>query len=401
MALVCGNAMADTGTEFPAFSLRGFGTIGLAHSSEDKADFLAHDLQAKGAGYSRDWSPDVDSRVGIQLDARFMPQLSGVLQVVSEQRSDGSYRPEVEWANVKYEVTADLSLRAGRIVLPTFMVSDYRKVGYAMPWVRPPVEVYSLVPLTRSDGADVSYRTQLGEFKNTVQVKYGESSADLVDSGGKVKGKNGWGIANTLERGPATLRVSYFKSDFSVDSPDLNTLLDGFRQFGPQGAAIANKYDPSDKTLTFLSVGGSYDPGKWFVMGEWGATDSHSLYGKREAWYVSGGYRFGKFTPYATYSRVGMKSKTFDPGLPPPLPQVSALAATLNAQLNAVLAEGPDQETASLGARWDFAKNAAFKMQFDHSNIGKGSPGTLDHMQPGFEPGGKYNVFSVVIDFLF
>ena len=90
----------------------------------------------------------MDSRVGAQLNARFSPQVSAIVQVTSEQRYDGTYRPEVEWANIKYDVTPDFSIRAGRTVLPSFMVSDYRKVGYATPWVRPPVEVYSLMPLT-------------------------------------------------------------------------------------------------------------------------------------------------------------------------------------------------------------------------------------------------------------
>ena len=342
----------------------------------------------------------MDSRVGAQLNARFSPQVSAIVQVTSEQRYDGTYRPEVEWANIKYDVTPDFSIRAGRTVLPSFMVSDYRKVGYATPWVRPPVEVYSLMPLTRSDGLDVSYRMQLGDFKNTIQATYGESNARLV-GGGKVKGKNGRGISNTLEHGPATLRVSYFEADVTIEP--YKQLFDGYRQVAQypglsQANAIANKYDGDNKPFSFISVGGSYDPGKWFVMGEWGVTDSRSAYGKREAWYAGGGYRIGKFTPYVNYSQVRLKSNRSDPGLtlPPGHP-----AEQLNIQLNTILAEAPDQKTISLGVRWDFVKNAALKLQYDHSNIGENSPGTLDHMLPSFEPGGKFNVISATIDFVF
>ena len=56
-----------------------------------------------------------------------------MLQVVSEQRLDRSYRPIVEWANIKYQATPDLSLRFGRIALPMFLAADYRKIGYAYP----------------------------------------------------------------------------------------------------------------------------------------------------------------------------------------------------------------------------------------------------------------------------
>ena len=179
----------------PIFSISGFATLGVAHSSERRADFMSSDLQLHGAGHARAWSPDVDSRAGVQLGAKLTPQLSAVLQVTSEQRSDGSYRPEIEWANVKYEITPDFSIRAGRIVLPNFMLSDSRKVGFANPWVRPPVEVYGLVPLTRSDGIDISYRHRLGEVNNTVQVSFGESSA-RIPGGGMVSGKNGWGVSD-------------------------------------------------------------------------------------------------------------------------------------------------------------------------------------------------------------
>lgn len=56
--LLCTSAYAESGEPGASiFSFSGFGTVGLAHSSENKADFIAHDLQAHGAGLNRDWSP--------------------------------------------------------------------------------------------------------------------------------------------------------------------------------------------------------------------------------------------------------------------------------------------------------------------------------------------------------
>jgi hypothetical protein len=51
--------------------------------------------------------------------------------------------------------------------------------------------------------------------------------------------------------------------------------------------------------------------------------------------------------------------------------------------------------------RWDFAKSAALKLQLDHSRVGTGSPGTLINIQPGFQPGGRFTVFSATLDFVF
>jgi len=60
MALCAAGARADdAGTSM--FSFSGFGTVGVVHSSEDKADFTSSFFRPNGAGYSRSWSADVDS----------------------------------------------------------------------------------------------------------------------------------------------------------------------------------------------------------------------------------------------------------------------------------------------------------------------------------------------------
>jgi hypothetical protein len=84
--------------------------------------------------------------IAAQVTANFTRKLSGVLQVLSEQNPDNSYWPHIRWADIKYQFTPEFSARVGRIVLPSFLMSDVRKVGYAFLWVRPPIEVYGLVP---------------------------------------------------------------------------------------------------------------------------------------------------------------------------------------------------------------------------------------------------------------
>jgi|SRR5579859_452274 len=399
LTLVAPGARAD-GPEAPMFSFSGFGSLGLVHSSEHQADFISSGLKPNGAGFSHNWSADVDSLIGAQVSANLTPELSAVLQVISEQNYDNTYRPHVEWANIKYAFTPDFSIRAGRIVLPTFLVSDYRKVGYANTWVRPPVELYSLIPINTSDGLDASFRLRAGDLTNTVQASYG-SAEPRLPAGGSAKSKDARGISDTVEYGAATLHVSYFKTRLTLES--LNPLFDGFRQFGPEGVTIADKYDVNNKDFTFIGLGGMYDPGGWYLIGEWGATDSHSALGKRSAWYTSGGYRLGKFTPYLIFAQAKADSNTSDPGL-----NVSALpaflagaAGALNAGLNTTLAATPVQKTVSFGGRWDFTRDVDLKLQFDHTRLGDGSPGTLINTQPGFRPGGTVNVISAVVDFVF
>jgi hypothetical protein len=381
------------------FSFSGFGTIGMTYSDENNADFTSSVVKSNGAGYSREWSMDVDSRLGGQVIFYATPRLSGVVQLIAEQRYNSSYKPIVEWANIKYQVSPDFSVRVGRIALPNFLAADYRKVGYAIPWVRTPGEVYGLVPITNSDGVDANYQLQIGEAINSVQIAIGETKIPFDE--GSVDIRKLRGIANTIEYGAFTARATYLQADLTIDVT--RPLFDAFRQFGPVGSAIAEKYDLYDKRASFVSVGASYDPGNWFVMAEHGKIATRSYLGARSAWYASGGYRYGAFTPYVTYAAIKGKSATSDPGLPIAAlpPTIAPVAAQLNQRLNWLLGTLAVQKSMTAGMRWDMSKTVALKVQYERLDLGKGSAGLLINSQPDLERGGSVNVVSAVLDFVF
>jgi hypothetical protein len=108
-------------------------------------------------------------------------------------------------------------------------------------------------------------------------------------------------------------------------------------------------------------------------------------------------------TPYVTYAHVKAEGNSSDPGLNVSAlpPSLSGPAAGLNAGLNALLSRKIAQDTLSAGVRWDFRRDAALKLQLDHSRHGDGSAGALSDLQPGFRPGGNVNVFSASVDFVF
>jgi Gram-negative porin len=391
---------ADSGSATQLFSLSGFGTLGLVRSSEDRADFTSSVFQPGGAGYPDSWSAAVDSLIGAQLTVNINPKLSAVVQIIAQQNYNNTYTPHVEWANVKYLITPDFSIRVGRTVMPTFFVSDSVNVGYTMPWVRPPREIYQLLPIDNSDGVDLSYRLHIGAVTDTLQGNYGQNSSELPYNRGSGEGRHLWGLSNTAEYGPLTVHLAYQELHLTIAS--FNALFDGFRQFGPQGIAIADEYDVDDKALVTETIGARYDPGHYFVMGEWARANTNSVFAVGTAWYVSGGYRFGTFTPYLNYAEV-KTDRNSDPGLalaglPPKL---AGFAAGLNAGLNSILELNPDQNTVSVGSRWDFMRNVDLKLQIDHSRHGPGSSGELTNLQPGFRPGGEVNLFSATVDFVF
>jgi opacity protein-like surface antigen len=385
---------------YPVWTFGGYGSLGVAYSDYDQADFTSNPLKTVGVGATHRFNGNLDSRLAAQLGVKLDKKWSAVVQVGVEQRYDSTFRPQLEWANIKYQATPDLSLRIGRIALPIFLVADYRKIGYAYPWVRTPNEVYGAISITNSDGADVSYRWQSGSVKHTTQAFFGRNNVYLTKST-DVKARKLVGVTHTAERGPATVRVSAFTG--VLDTNVARDLFNAYRLFGPAGVAIADKYDVIDKRATGYAIGANYDPGKWFLMAEGGRVNTRSFLGHTSGMYASAGYRAGEFTPYVVYAQNKAKAALGDPGLPlagvPPAYQ--ATVAQLNGYLDDAIKSAPSQTNFGFGVRWDLRPDMAVKLQYEHVTPRDGTHGTLLNRQPGFASGHAANVTSAVLDFVF
>jgi len=351
--VLAADTTADSGQSM--FSLRGFGTLGVVHSSDDQADYVANGMQPKGAGFTDSWSATPDSKLGIQVSVQFTDRLSAVVQAVSQYQADGTYRPDVEWANIKFQVTSEFDVRAGRIVLPTFMYSDSTNVGYALPYVRIPLEIYGELPVDSSDGIDGSYRFHAGDVTNSTQVYTGRFDSS-TPHGGYYNLRDLYGIVDALEYEALTVHLSYQKLRY-----DLSVA----------GLVLAS--DPQ----TLVNIGASYDPATWFVLGEWirQVDDAGGLY---YSGYVMSGFRFRKLTPYADHARAD-RAHAGTMGGPPFL----------------------NQDTSTLGLRWDFISNFDCKLQFDHTKLHGGGNTFFVNQQPGFQEAGTVNVLSLAVDFIF
>lgn len=344
-------ARADDGPQM--FTLSGFGTLGMTHSSLDTADFTSTAFEPNGAGHSRNYDFASSTNLGVQLTGQFTHRLSAVVQIVSDHRYDNTFTPHVEWANVKYAFTPDFSVRVGRIELPTLLNTDYRDVGYANPWVRVPVEVYNNVPIANSDGADLSYRFRIGEAANTVRMLYGYTSFHVNPGMAKVIGTGIAGAFDTIEYHNVTVHFGYLHGSVETD-----TL-------------------PKESVNVYSAAAG-YDAGPWFVQGELARITVDQLTPGYVSGYLSAGYRINKFTPFVTYAEAHSLSR-------------STIIPNYNM----------GQKEISAGVRWDFIKNMDLKVQYDHVWLPSNSTGSFTAIQPTFRLGSGANVFSVTLDFVF
>ena len=245
LALLSASGAARADDADKIFSFSAFGTVGMAHSSSSEADYTANQLQPSGTGASHNWSP-IDSKLAGQLTARVNDKLSAVVQVVAMTRTNNRFEPKVEWAFVKYAVTPELSVMLGRTVLPTFMGSETRLLGFSNPWVRPPLETYNQNPTTNLDGVNASYRSNFGSVTNTVQAFYGKNSAHLISYDGSliptIDADPVRGVVDTIEVGAWTIRggLSYYKLALSP-VPGVNVTVPHFQQ-----ANLGVMYDSGD-----------------------------------------------------------------------------------------------------------------------------------------------------------
>jgi len=304
-------------TDRIAFS--GFGTLGYTRSDDDSAKYR-REFQPRGAGESG--SLAVDSNLGLQISGNANEWLSATVQTLSVQRSSEAVSTRIEWAFVKAAPIDGLSLRAGKMALQNFMVSDSRRIGYANTALRPANEVYGMDILNGGlQGADVSYRLPLAGQSLTLTGQAGESSVSYP-SRPKSKVKDVRGFNAVLEGDWYSLRLGRTEGKPTVD-PALLAMLGHSR---------------SDELYSFTGLGLSIDRSNIIVQAE-KVRRRARLIGPlldANAWYVMAGYRLGAFTPFATHANA----KPVNSGALP-------------------------QQTNTLGVRWDVMKNAALKLQFE------------------------------------
>jgi len=316
LAIACGSAMADDGI---TYKVSGYGTLAATVIDKSDLQFRTSLSQSKGANSRIDLG--VDSRMGLQGVVNFGQGWSATAQVLSTRRrvdetltSNKDFDIDVEWLFAQWAVTPGVELRLGRVVLPAFMISDSRNVGYSQPWMRAPIEMYGRMPLTNMDGVQAVWRIPVGDAVFSIQPGYGKSNVNVTSGDLIVEGANKWvgHLSSQLEWGDWLMRAGQVRGVTPVNLNLLPTSL----------TTIPVSYDMKD---TFSNVGVQYDNGKAIVMAEYAKRSQNNLPAaapagyagmaegaylaglagkpltKENMWYLAAGWRFGKWLPMVSY----------------------------------------------------------------------------------------------------
>jgi hypothetical protein len=382
------------------FSYSGFSTAGYAQSDTNDAQV---GYSGQPEGIDSDGSFETDSKLGVQVTAKFNDLLSAVVQGVAYADLTGDWEPRLDWAYVRVQPLRSLSFRAGYLRTPTFMYSDSVFVGYANTWVRPPMEVYNMSSVYQMRGVDATWRTSVGPVLVTVNPYVGDSEVDLPNDTLDVPK---WlGLATTAEYGSFTARVGYSEVELGSTISSVAPLIAGLRSipasFCGGCATEARRLDTDDALIHNFNLGVQFDDGAHFVATELAKTRSHGNYlvSAKTGAYATYGRRFGNLMPYATYAQLRRDEITQSNSIP----SVGPLAA-LNAGVNAVIDRGTgDQNSYSVGVRYEVPsfsvlRGALVKLQLDHIDT-KDTSGMLNNVQPDFD--GTLNMISASFDFIF
>jgi hypothetical protein len=298
-------------------------------------------------------------------------------QVVLRHRVDYKPKSVIELAYAAWYPNENLDVRVGRVGMDVFMLSDYRSVGYAQPWVRPPREFYGWIPLHAIDGADAAWKFEAGGMRWTAKAQLGRSSVRIPlddDNDFVFRADRFRDVTLHAERGAWQFKLGH--SAFRMGSePAFGPLRSALGDvaglpLGPvsdEAASLAGDVELKGADIRYFSLGAAYDDGRWQIQSELARVSADSkVLPSGTAAYVSAAYRIGLLTPYAVVARFRPERAAREPrndwsALGPAGPglQSQAVAAFNNFRI--------DQRTVSLGTRWDFDSRAALKMQWDRS----------------------------------
>jgi hypothetical protein len=388
----------------------GFGTVGLENTSSAQGWGLRRDINQPYFGSGT--RGDVDSRLGVQLNYAATEQVELVTQVVAERRS--AYRPasdSLEWAYLAWRPDADTVARFGRVDTEFFLMSDYRNVGFAYRYVRPPVEFYGSMP-TWIDGAEIERQWIVGDDLWRAKMFAGRGyGGDLSsDSGSPLNPIVGALVSHEADGLLLRGALTYVHLGRAGDT--LQPLLQGLNGvaalpipgLAAQAHDLLSRVNYADSHLVYAGLAASYELNDW----QWSA-EATRVSGTQaiafDAWYAGLGHRFGKLLWFGGFSGIRSPGGLID--APDWYSSTAPVLGPAAAQQLQALAEGASyaanithahQQTTTVGLRCDLSSKLALKFQLDETRVGAYGSRLWSHPTAG---GGRARVVSTTLDFVF
>jgi len=408
---ILASALAATTLAAPVHAIQfdGFFTVGAATHDDENDNVYIGSLGDRGI--TNNVTFETDTRFGLQISSDIADNASVVAQILGTG-TNSNFNAVVEWAYVDYEFNKYISLRAGKVKQPVYLVNDYVEVGYAYPWIRPPVEVYYLNnPLNTVNGAELLFSFPIGKGQLSFQPYVGSNRDDIPNGGG----------AYFEAEGIIGIDVKYAAPGYLIHASNFHC-----REVNTFGSfTIPNSpFGPLDVDLNgtgkcdVTSAGFNLDLSNVVVYAEWQerkTTDKLSRpFGDTEAWYTTLGYRIGKWLPHLTFANIKGTASDLYPGAVCPQAVVGGCSGTTLSPTSGFNFPVPLQSSVTAGLRYEVNDSAALKMEYsvvdvetdpgkiaESGNINGINFGLFDTSFTNPSPNKKVGVTSIALDVIF
>lgn len=292
------------------------------------------------------WAPD--TKLGLQGSAKFTKDFSVTAQVVSRGARDGDVN--LEWLYGSYKINDSLTLQVGRKRLPMFYYSDTQDVGFALPWIHLPPQLYGWEAVNYN-GANLAYQTQAGDWSIAGNFLYGaehykDSGYYKIYAGKYNKTDVKW---DAIMGGDLTVSKDWFEGRLVYIQSHTRAKSRTGSWFDPQNGGV-DPYDTPDSDFSaplkqrIYGAAVNIDYNNFLLRSEAIFIDRPGATYKDNSKILGVGYRLGKWTPMVTWSHYRGLANQANGGDPDGQEQHANTAYTL---------------------RYDVTTSSAIKLQYD------------------------------------
>lgn len=379
------------------WAVNGFGTLGAAHHDEDDTRFR-RSVDQRGGVREGQVEMRNDSVLGVQVNGVLDSRWSVMAQAVTRQDVDRKWTPQLTWAFVKYMPNDWSEFRFGRMAVDIYLDGDSRHVGYVYTTARPYADVYGRLTFDTFDGVDATFQRTLGPGLVRLKLFGGRTRGDvyLNDSVYALEKGRTFGATVDWVGEELSLKLSWGSMVTTRDTQNdpLLMILQPVAAYFPDAAERAAEITHSNR-ISYLGLGIGWERGPYSLQVV-GTDMSMTVYPGFEGWGMgaTAAYRIGSWKPFVTYSR----------SIIDPVERQLDLAKISNPLLSYAWPYAHnytrhDQYTAGIGVRWDFADNAALKLQADRVEA-KRSSSLLDAAGNRTDAR-SFTLLSATLDFVF
>lgn len=290
------------------------------------------------------------TRMGFNINADINKRFRFASQFFASKAED--FDLHIDWAFGDVTITDEINIRAGKIKFPVGLVNEYVQVGYTLPWINAPAVIYTEMgppngpQMTRESYTGVSALGNIsaGDWTLGADLFGGEVALE----GANVRELSGLNLTADWDD-TLLFKVSTYQGTMSGTS---NPSMDGAKH---RVLMYGVKADWND--IIFYAERGDVSMGNLAKM-------------KANNWYTTVGYQIDDWLPHLTYQRYEQGKGSSEEDL---------------------------QSIVTLGLRWDFLPNVAFKTELSRITTDKG----VGLFLQGSTPPGTVNMIGFGLDTIF